>query len=75
MVVCEMNIIALIIVFVYFTIGLCLAELGFNYLRKEYSELLNKFEAWQFVLVYVVMMVLWLPMAIEIIITKGLPKE
>lgn len=70
-----MDIIALIIVFVYFTIGLCIAELGFNHLRKEYSGLLNNFEAWQFALVYIVMMVLWLPMAIEIIITKGLPKE
>lgn len=70
-----MNIITLIIVFVYFIIGLCLAELGLNYLKKEYTELLNKIEAWQFAYVYIVMMILWLPMIIEIIITKGLPKE
>ena len=59
----------------YMIIGLIIAEIGFNYLRKKYPAIINQMQQWQFLFVYVVFMIFWMPATIEVIFTKGFKDE
>ena len=66
--------------FIYCIIGLIFAECGMNYLRENYPKIhmSMQFHPWLFVLVYMFVMTMWLPMFVQIIIKaiiEGVPEE
>lgn len=63
------------IVCAYFLIGIFLAEIGFKYLRENYPSIINNMQPFQFIMVYVIMAIIWLPMSIVVLIKEGVQKD
>lgn len=63
------------IVCAYFLIGVFLAEIGFKYLRKNYPSVISNMQLFQFVMIYVIVAIIWLPMSIMVLIKEGISKD